>query len=1080
MSINNSLPPQDPNDDGHATTAYPPGSAEETAAPPEPTRPGADDPSAAPTADFPTAKRETPQHGREATRGGAADGTAAQEMTGDYTPGGAPDGPAAGPAIVPRVRADRYTLQRFHAKGGMGEVWLAEDRDVGRPVALKRMRRQGSLIEQERFLREARITGQLEHPGIVPIHELGTDENGQPVYVMKFIHGRTLSDAVKDYREGSGSADVPREVQLLRLLEVFVALCQTVAYAHSRGVLHRDIKPDNVMLGPYGETLVLDWGLAKVIGKADGDPAGRSVTLGPSGESLESVAGSVRGTPGYMPPEMAAGRVEDIDQLSDVYLLGATLYHILTGRQPRRGKSLHLLLAEATTLTPELPRALDPTIPKPLEAICNKAMAMAKAGRYPSAIALAEDVQRYLAGEPVSAYPEGFATRAWRWARRHRKALGRAAIGAVILAVTLTGFVLVRDARKRQRTAEERAAEESKARQEEAELRQKQEEARKRLADFARLADQARFYLANVDPATEQAPYYDRGKGTTTGRVAVGCAATLADLPLSDGERDAVKEQQYDLLLLLAQADMRESFELLGGIFQAQPDPQSGLDLLAEAEGLRPASAGLHRLRAECYRLLKDARADEEQKRADSGDAPATALDHFLLGERYRAEAFRPAGAREDFADWRPNRDLLSKALDQYRAALRLNPDHFWAHYQIGRCYLSLGQEAQAVEALGTCVALRRDSPWGYLTRGLALARLNRFAEAEADLTQALTLDPDQLPARLDRGYVLSQQEGPEKEKLALDDFDAVLAAPPAKQLIEAAYYRGLIHLKHQRWDEALADFDSVAAEKPEFRAVHRLRAILHLRRKEKEKALDDLTACLAAGRPLDPKSAAACEGRGRLLMLIVADLPHELHTTAKTLALVEFKRATALGDRSPTLSDAYASLMDSLGEYKQAIEHYSAALNEKPNDVKTLTKRGWARVNLEKLEDGEADFAAVVRLDPAYGEAHAGLGYVHALRKNAETALREAHLATLYGAGEYGVLHNVACVYSVLGRGDAKRTKEYQDLALDSLRRAVDLWKRGGKTHPNELALIEGEPAFGPDLRSRPEFKEIVTGDKP
>ena len=143
----------------------------------------------------------------------------------------------------------------------------------------------------------------------------------------------------------------PREVQLLRLLEVFVSLCQTVAYAHSRGVLHRDLKPDNVMLGPYGETLVLDWGLAKVIGQAEG-VGGMSVALSASGESMESVAGSVRGTPGYMPPEMAGGQVEAIDQLSDVYLLGATLYHMLAGRQPRRGKPLPELLKEAQTIPP--------------------------------------------------------------------------------------------------------------------------------------------------------------------------------------------------------------------------------------------------------------------------------------------------------------------------------------------------------------------------------------------------------------------------------------------------------------------------------------------------------------------------------------------------------------------------------------------------------------------------------------------------------------------------------------------------------------------------------------------------------
>jgi tetratricopeptide (TPR) repeat protein len=875
---------------------------------------------------------------------------------------------------------------------------------------------------------------------------------------VSFVPDRTLADAIKDYREGIQATDVPREVQWLRLLEAFVTLCQTIAYAHGRGVMHCDIKPDNVRLGAYGEPL--------------------PIAVSASGDSQDRAAGSVCGTPNYMPPEMAAGRSEPIDPLSDVYLLGATLYHILTGRAPRRGKSLHLLLAEAKTLAPAPPRVLDPTVPRPLEAICTKAMAMTRADRYPGAAALAEDVQRYLAGEPVSAYREGLVERAGRWARRHRTALGRAVIGAVILAVAVIGFKLVRGAPERQGTAEQRAAAEGKVAPEEAELHRKEEEARDRLAVFGRLADQTRFYLVNANSGPEQAPYCDWRKGRDIGAVAVGIEFT--DLPLSDGEREAVKEQKYDLLLLITQAIARGPFEaereLLDG---ARPNAQLGLDLLSEAEALRPASAGLHRLRADCYSILKDARADEEQKRADSGKAPATALEHFLMGERYRAEAFRPTGAGDGFADWRPNRDLLMKALDEYRAALRLNPDHYWAHYQIGRCYLSLGQEEQAVEALGTCIALRRDSPWGYLTRGPALARLKRFAEAEADLTQALTLAPDLLPARLDRGYVFAQQDGPEKEKLALADFDAILAAPPDKRLIEAAYHRGLIHLKHERCDEALADFDLVAAEKPEFRAVQRLRVALHLRRKEKDKALNDLTACLATGRPLDAKSATACEGRGRLLMLLAPELPTELRVRAQALALEEFQHAIQLGAHSATFFDAYGSLMDSLGESKEALKYYSAALIEKPNDLRVLAKRGWVWMNLEQWAEAEADFAAVLRLDSRHGEAHAGLGSVHALRKEVESAQREAHLATLHGSGDSGVLHKVACVYAVLGRSDEKHRKDYQDLALDSLRRAVELWKKGGQTHPNELEQIAGETAFGPDLRARPEFVEFVPADR-
>jgi serine/threonine protein kinase len=339
----------------------------------------------------------------------------------------------------------RFRILKFHAAGGLGQVSLAWDSELNRDVALKEIKPQyaNHAIARNRFLREAEITGGLEHPSIVPVYGLGVRDDGRPFYAMRFIHGETLLQAIERYHDAASSQAATasqRTLELRQLLARFIDVCQAVDYAHSHGVLHRDLKPQNVMLGSYGETLVVDWGLAKTLGAGNEASAGE-VRPRSALSSLDDKTemGDRIGTLQYMSPEQAAGRLDLIGPASDIFSLGATLYHLLTGRQLYAASSKDELLQKVASVNFSPPRSVRADIPKPLEAICLRAVKASPADRYNSARALLGDVERFLADEPIEAYPEPLVTRARRWARK-RPSLVAGTLAAV--AVTLIALVV--------------------------------------------------------------------------------------------------------------------------------------------------------------------------------------------------------------------------------------------------------------------------------------------------------------------------------------------------------------------------------------------------------------------------------------------------------------------------------------------------------------------------------------------------------------------------------------------------------------------------------------------------------------
>ena len=367
--------------------------------------------------------------------------------------------PAAGYVLVetlvrPTAQRSRYQLTRLHAEGGLGKVWLARDSDLNRDVALKEI--QPSQVSQpeawRRFVQEAQVTGQLEHPNIVPVYELSRrPEDDQPFYTMRFVRGQTLRDAIADFhREGSERRGDPLE--RLRLLQAFVSICQAVGYAHSRGVIHRDLKPENVVLGGFGEVILLDWGLAKMVDAPDPEQGLPGVAVTADARVDATIPGRQLGTPAYMAPEQAEGRLDLIDNRTDIYGLGAILFETLAGRPPHSGKDATEVLQRIVSGDTPGVRSVEPSAPKALDAVCARAMNKLRSGRYAKASDLADDVQRWLAYEPVSAYPEPWTTRLARQARKHKTLVTAAAV-LLLTSIPILTVSSIRIAREQEQTA---------------------------------------------------------------------------------------------------------------------------------------------------------------------------------------------------------------------------------------------------------------------------------------------------------------------------------------------------------------------------------------------------------------------------------------------------------------------------------------------------------------------------------------------------------------------------------------------------------------------------------------------------
>ncbi len=398
----------------------------------------------------------------------------------------------------PFMSALRLRIIQEHARGGLGIVYLAHDETLRRDIAVKEIQPEHvyHTESRQRFMREAEITGNLEHPSIVPIYGTGLNAEGHPFYAMRFIKGNSLTEAIQEYHAGGSLPrnSAERGLAFRELLGRFLNICHAVSYAHSRGVLHRDIKPGNILLGEYGETILVDWGLAKHFVQEDSSGGhGRSSSDTPAVQcGIETVEGSRVGTPAFMSPEQAAGHIERLGPATDIYALGATLYNLLTNRKPMEGISGNDLLRQVQKGDWPRPRAVKRDVPRPLEAICVKAMALKPEDRYGSVVALADDLDRWLANEPIRGWQEPWSERTSRWQRKYPgMALGGTATLVVLLAavVGLSWLAAGLNSSRRQELAARQAAERSAIEAKKAQFETSQEAGKREAESIRRYID---------------------------------------------------------------------------------------------------------------------------------------------------------------------------------------------------------------------------------------------------------------------------------------------------------------------------------------------------------------------------------------------------------------------------------------------------------------------------------------------------------------------------------------------------------------------------------------------------------------
>jgi len=881
------------------------------------------------------------------------------------------------------VSAERYDVRKEHARGGMGRVLLVRDKAIGRDIAMKELLpgvgssysipagTSGSGGVIERFLREAKITGQLEHPNIVPVYEIGKHEDDSVYYTMRFIRGLTLADKLREIRKDESLDRKGKLGARITLLDRFLDVCDAISYAHSKGVIHRDLKPENIMLGEYGETLVLDWGLARV--KGQDDKALRELqrgTLALSRSLVESDStnltqdGSIVGTPAYMAPEQARGELENVDEQSDVYALGAVLYQILSGSPPYEGPMAGLIVQQVLAGPPLRLTAREPDVPPELGALVESAMAREKADRMLTVRELAADIKAFRNGRTLGAYTYSAREMVARFVKQNRTSVGIGVLGVLLLvAGSIVAYRQVTKERDEAKYAQVQAEEQRQAAQLNL-ARADSEKAEREKLEAEKIANAEAQLKDRVDEAQKL-------MATIAGMRVDQITADL------DTRIDAYVAQAADgdrAFLELGVDERVGNGVLLSSIMGYVSSQQNLIDLLTGPAGARlPDALNTLDLAGE-RRRLDDVRLKAGKLATFNGDFP---LADLMISGIADASAAREArqrvvAARTGLLQLHGRR--IDEALSDVRADLRRPNRTGMPTLEAYIRLLSSYRERETVARLSDPL---RD------LRSRSADPLTVWSSAELDLAVlvcrvlgAVEQPKDSVPLL---SALLADARHPVIVREAATGLCATKSADAIDPMLQQARVRGLdFWMNHRQAAGRLPLHERL--RKPQGVEDYIDRSILLCARADYAGAID------AASRAavLDARSVTPLLHRG-LARYFAGD---------RKRAIEDFDAALMVDPNNFEVLLARGDARDLRSDGEKAIEDYSAAINLRPADARGYLRRAAAYGARYVFDQGFADYERGVKLDPNRIESYIEYGELLSRRgrlQDAETQFTKA-----------------------------------------------------------------------------------------